>query len=201
MTASLRHRPPVSVAIASAAALPCLAVFPSLDLRAQTTAPQTTAGRRFAVVSIRPNTWTPEEMGRAMVSAAQKGDPAPVGIRTYPGGRLTGTRVVLRALVMRAFGLKANELRGGRSRRTRANSLLSCSSCRRSLRGTRVIDHEGPLRGQSLRRPVARPGPPWSRPGQAWCRRGPRRPAPPLRPFPKDRSRLRDMKEGIVAWR
>jgi len=115
MTASLRHRPPVSVAIASMAALLGLAVFPSPYLRAQTTAPQLTAGRRFAVVSIRPNTWTPDEMGRAIVSAAQKGDPVPVGIRTYPGGRLTGTRVLLRALVIRAFGLKANELRGGPS--------------------------------------------------------------------------------------
>ena len=48
-----------------------------------------------------------------MVTAAQKGESVPVGIRTHPGGRLTGTRVVLRALVVRAFGITANGLRGG----------------------------------------------------------------------------------------
>ena len=115
MTDSPRHRPLLPVSIALTTGLLCGAVPLTLHLRAQTPTSQSATERRFAVVSIRPNTWTAEDMSRAMVTSAQRGDPVPVGIRTYPGGRLTGTRVVLRALVIRAFGLNASSLGGGPS--------------------------------------------------------------------------------------
>ena len=77
MTDSPRHRPLLPVAIALTAALLYGAVLPSLELRAQTPTSQSATERRFAVVSIRPNTWTAEDMSRAMVTAAQRGDPVP----------------------------------------------------------------------------------------------------------------------------
>jgi beta-lactamase regulating signal transducer with metallopeptidase domain len=69
----------------------------SVELRAQTFA-GTPRELRFEVASVKPS--------------PPKSAPGP-GIQTHPGGRLTANRATLRALVLRAFGIKDFQLEGG----------------------------------------------------------------------------------------
>lgn len=176
MTAASRHRPLLPVAIALMAALLGGAVLPSVNLLAQTPTSPSAAERRFAVVSIKPNTWTPDQIGQAVVTAAQRGEPMPIGISAYPGGRLAGTRVLLRALVIRAFGLTGTDLRGGPSWMSTTyfdvdaradgeatdeelNGMLRVMLAERFKLKTHTETREGPVYVLTMARPDGRPGP------------------------------------------
>jgi uncharacterized protein (TIGR03435 family) len=71
-------------------------------------------GRRFDVASVKPNHQTLAEFVRASQGNASTALPT-IGIRTFPGGRLTASFVTLRALIVRAFEIKDYQLEGGPS--------------------------------------------------------------------------------------
>ena len=176
MTSPLRHRRLMSAALALTTPVLCLAVLASSNLRAQAPTSPSTTERRFAVVSIKSNTWTPDQIGREFEAAAQRGESIPIGIRPYPGGRLAGTRVLLRALVIRAYGLSANDLRGGPAWMKPAyfdidaradgeatdeelNAMLRVMLAERFKLKTHTETREGPVYVLTMARPDGRGGP------------------------------------------